>query len=274
MKKISIVPNTLKDENYLETKNLIKYLSLYECKIFFEDIHKSDLYDFCKNIGINYSFVPRNILFSEANFLIALGGDGTIIEIAVDAAKYEIPIVGINVGTLGFLTQTDKGDYSAIKDVIDNNYGLTECNFLALNDLIVTGDSYKMITTSTSVDGTNMGRYSADGLIVSTAIGSTAYSLSAGGAVMHPEVDAMIITPICPHTLKARSTVIPGNSTVEITQIPPFRTEAVARADGKIIYKFKDSSEKIRIKKSKYTTLLVKQEHTNFFDVLRNKLSD
>ncbi|MEI3160058.1 MAG: NAD(+)/NADH kinase [Monoglobus pectinilyticus] len=290
MKKISIVPNTLKDENYLETKNLIKYLSLYECKIFFEDIHKSDLYDFCKNIGINCSFVPRNILFSEANFLIALGGDGTIIEIAVDAAKYEIPIVGINVGTLGFLTQTDKGDYSAIKDVIDNNYGLTECmmldisiiskdnqeicNFLALNNLIVTGNSYKMITTSTSVDGTNMGRYSADGLIVSTAIGSTAYSLSAGGAVMHPEVDAMIITPICPHTLKARSTVIPGNSTIEITQIPPFRTEAVARADGKIIYKFKDSSEKIRIKKSKYTTLLVKQEHTNFFDVLRNKLSD
>ena len=61
MKKISIVPNTLKDENYLETKNLIKYLSLYECKIFFEDIHKSDLYDFCKNIGINCSFVPRNI---------------------------------------------------------------------------------------------------------------------------------------------------------------------------------------------------------------------
>lgn len=290
MKKISIVPNTLKDENYLETKNLLKYLASYECEIFFEKIHEPDLFEFCKNIGIKYSFVPRNLLFSEADFLIALGGDGTIIEIAVDAAKYEIPIVGINVGTLGFLTQTDKGDYSVIKDVIDNNYGLTKCmmldisiiskdnqeicKFLALNDLIVTGDSYKMITTSTSVDGTNMGRYSADGLIVSTAIGSTAYSLSAGGAVMHPEVDAMIITPICPHTLKARSTVIPGDSTVEIVQVPPFRTEAVARADGKIIYKFKDSSEKIRIKKSKYTTLLVKQEHTNFFDVLRNKLSD
>lgn len=182
-------------------------------------------------------FCSTQYAVSEADFLIALGGDGTIIEIAVDAAKYEIPIVGINVGTLGFLTQTDKGDYSAIKDVIDNNYGLTECmmldisiiskddrevcKFLALNDLIVTGDSYKMITTSTSVDGTNMGRYSADGLIVSTAIGSTAYSLSAGGAVMHPEVDAMIITPICPHTLKARSTVIPGNSTVEIIQVPP-----------------------------------------------------
>lgn len=290
MKKISIVPNTLKDENYLETKNLLKYLASYECEIFFEKIHEPDLFEFCKYSGIKYSFVPRNLLFSEADFLIALGGDGTIIEIAVDAAKYEIPIVGINVGTLGFLTQTDKGDYSVIKDVIDNNYGLTKCmmldisiiskdnqeicKFLALNDLIVTGDSYKMITTSTSVDGTNMGQYSADGLIVSTAIGSTAYSLSAGGAVMHPEVDAMIITPICPHTLKARSTVIPGDSTVEIIQVPPFRTEAVARADGKIIYKFKDSSEKIRIKKSKYTTLLVKQEHTNFFDVLRNKLSD
>ena len=73
MKKISIVPNTLKDENYLETKNLIKYLSLYECKIFFEDIHKSDLYDFCKNIGINCSFVPRNIINNCNVFYLKFG---------------------------------------------------------------------------------------------------------------------------------------------------------------------------------------------------------
>lgn len=91
---------------------------------------------------------------------------------------------------------------------------------------------------------------------------------------MHPEVDAMIITPLCPHTLKARSSIIPGGSTVEIMQKPPHRTEAVVRADGKILYKFKNFKERIIIKRSKYTTLLVRQENTNFFDVLRKKLSD
>lgn len=290
MKRIAVIPNTLKDRGYTESINLMRYLKDLSCEIYFEDIHKEYLIKACRNEGVKAVFLRRSELFSTADFLIALGGDGTIIEVAVDAAHFSLPIIGINMGTLGFLTQVEKNDYSPIKSVIDGDYGINECMMLdievvsaqnevigryrALNDLIITGEAYKMITASTYVNGTSMGQYSADGLIVSTAIGSTAYSLSAGGAVMHPEVDAMIITPICPHTLKARSTVIPGESVVEMTHEPPYRTEAIVRADGKMIYKLKDNSEKIRIKKSKYTTLLVKLENTNFFDMLRNKLSD
>lgn len=290
MKKIAVIPNPIRDVDFGETKKIIKYLSKFDCFVYFENDYESDLDMICQKYLGNYKFIARKDLFSAVDFLITLGGDGTIIEVAVDAARYSIPIIGINVGTLGFLTQTEKGDYSAIRDVLNDNYSITECMMLdiaildenneikakslALNDVIISGDEYKMVTVSANVNGTSMGRYSADGLIVASAIGSTAYSLSAGGAVMHPEVDAMIITPICPHTLKARSTVIPGESVVEIFQEPPYRTEAVVRADGKIIYKFCSCKERVQIKRSKYTTLLVKQENTNFFDVLRNKLSD
>ncbi len=290
MKKIAVIPNPMRDIGFAETKKVIKYLSAFECCVYLENDYKTELEVICCNHIKNYEFMPRNELFSAADILVTLGGDGTIIEVAVDAAKYSLPIIGINVGTLGFLTQSEKGDYSLIRDVLNDNYSITECMMLdisildenddvkakslALNDLIVSGDEYKMIAVSVNINGTNMARYSSDGLIVSGAIGSTAYSLSAGGAVMHPEVDAMIITPICPHTLKARCTVIPGESVVEIFQEPPYRTEAIVRADGKIIYKFNSCKEKIRIKRSKYTTLLVKQENENFFDVLRNKLSD
>ncbi len=286
MKRIAVIPNTLRDIGYTETKKVVKYLLDMSCEIFFEDIHKDEL----SELGSTVSFVSRDTLFSVTDFIIALGGDGTIIEIAVDAAKYSKPIVGINMGTLGFLTQIEKGDFSALKDIVDGKFSVTKCMMLdieiisengevigeyrALNDLIVTGSSYKMITTATHIDGTSMGKHSADGIIVSTAIGSTAYSLSAGGAVMHPEVDAMIITPICPHTLKARSTVIPAESIVEITIEQPFKTKAVVRTDGNIIYEITDNMDKIRVKKSKYSTLLIKLESTNFFDVLRNKLSD
>lgn len=290
MKKIAVIPNPLRDENFVETKNIIKYLREFECEIYFESKYENLLRDTCNLYLKNSFFMQRNQIFSCADFLITLGGDGTIIEMAVDAAKYSVPIVGINVGTLGFLTQTEKGDYSIINDIFCDRYNIMECTMLdisvidsnnniivsslALNDLVIIGDNYKMITASTYVNGTKMGEYSADGIIVASAIGSTAYSLSAGGAVMHPELDAMIITPICPHTLKARSTVIPSDSIIEIHQEPPYRTETVVRADGKTLYKLKNLNEKIMVKKSKYTTLLIKQENTNFFDILRNKLSD
>lgn len=290
MKKIAVIPNPIRDVGFVETKKIIEYLSQFECGVCLEIDYKTELNDICGELLENYEFMPRNKLFSVVDCLITLGGDGTIIEVAVDAARYSIPIIGINVGTLGFLTQSEKGDYSAVRDMLNDNCSITECMMLdisvvdesdnikakalALNDLIISGDEYKMITVSANVNGTSLGRYSADGLIVASAIGSTAYSLSAGGAVMHPEVNAMIITPICPHTLKAKSSVIPGGSVVEIFQEPPYRTEAVVRADGKIIYKFTNCKERIQIKRSKYTTLLVKQDNTNFFDVLRNKLSD
>ena len=156
--------------------------------------------------------------------------------------------------------------------IIKNGEVTTE--FMALNDIVVSGDGYsKMIKVSASVNGTSIGKYSADGLICATAVGSTAYSLSAGGAVMHPQIDAMIITPICPHTLKARSTVIPGDDVIEITQEEGVQTSVVVMADGRRKHVL-SPDETVRITKSGYRTRLINANGRNFFDVLREKLSD
>ena len=130
-----------------------------------------------------------------------------------------------------------------------------------------------MINVTAAVNGTNIGSYSADGLIAATAVGSTAYSLSAGGAVLHPDLDAMIITPICPHTLKARSMVVPGNDEIWISPAKPYRSEMMILVDGETRGTL-ENDEFIKITKSKYRTRLIKQSGRNFFDVLREKLSD
>lgn len=290
MKTIALVPNIQKDKNCKETINLIKYLKKFDCTLLIERNFAPYLEFFCEHVGINALFSDRKSVFSGAELLIALGGDGTIIETAVDAAKYELPIVGVNMGHLGFLARIEKGCYSPLDDVLEGKCGVENCTmldieilnsfgdayerYMVLNDLIISGEDYKMVTINVEVNGIPMSEYAADGMIIATAVGSTAYSLSAGGAVMHPEVDGMIITPICPHTLKARSAIIPADRVVELRQCEPYRCGAIVRADGKIIHKLEDSSERVRIKKSKYSTQLVKLKGTSFFDVLHSKLSD
>ncbi|MEG2669709.1 MAG: NAD(+)/NADH kinase [Oscillospiraceae bacterium] len=281
MNKIAIVPNTLRDVNLHETRQVIKLLKTN---------HKVFLDEELKNTKIeNVVYLPKAEMLKNADFIVVLGGDGTILDIAVDAAMFDIPIIGINLGHLGFLSQAEKGDVSIFEDIFAGKYSITKCmmlhvsitkngediaSFIALNDVVVSGGEYsKIINVSAAVNGTGCGAYSADGIIVASAVGSTAYSLSAGGAIMHPDLDAMIITPICPHILQARSIVIPGNDFVEINVNPPYRTEAIVSVDGKKVHTL-NSDESVKITKSKYTTSLMRLEQRNFFDILREKLSD
>ena len=159
-------------------------------------------------------------------------------------------------------------------DAVKVSRGVEGRRYLALNDIVVTaGGGSRMINISAAINGTNIGLYSADGLIVASAVGSTAYSLSAGGAVLHPDLDAMIITPICPHTLKARSTVVPASDEIWLSPAQPYRSEISILADGNQVDVLK-TDEFIKVTKSKYRTRLIKPKDKNFFDVLREKLSD
>ncbi len=289
IENVALAPNTLRDADLTETYNVIEALGNYKITILMEDFFKDLLSrERIMDSKADLAFLPKADMLKNADFIIALGGDGTIIELAVDSATYSVPIVGINIGTLGFLAQAERGDTSIIDKIFAGKYridecmmldvcvirdGIERCKHIALNDMVISGDEYKMLNVSADVNNVNMAQYSADGLIVATATGSTAYSLSAGGAVMYPDLDAMIVTPICPHTLKSRSTVIPGSSLVSICTVPPYRTDAVVRVDGKIVCKLHED-EYINITKSQRSTLLIKDESANFFDVLRRKLSD
>lgn len=282
MKNISVIPNDLRDIDLAETKKIIEILRGYKANIFAEKKFASRLAG-----GINFGTTEQ--ILREADAAVVLGGDGTILGIAPQAAVFGVPIIGINLGNLGFLSQAEKGDYSIFKHLFNDDYSVTSCmmldavivkhgvegeRFLALNEIVAAaGGASKMINVTAAVNGTNIGSYSADGLIVATAVGSTAYSLSAGGAVLHPDLDAMIITPICPHTLKARSMVVPGNDEIWISPAKPYRSEMTVLVDGET-RGILENDEFIKITKSKYRTRLIKPTERNFFDVLREKLSD
>ncbi len=282
MKNIAVIPNDLRDIDLAETKKIIEILRGYKANIFAEKKFASRLAG-----GINFGTTEQ--ILREADAAVVLGGDGTILGIAPQAAVFGVPIIGINLGNLGFLSQAEKGDYSIFKHLFNDDYSVTSCmmldavivkhgvegeRFLALNEIVAAaGGASKMINVTAAVNGTNIGSYSADGLIVATAVGSTAYSLSAGGAVLHPDLDAMIITPICPHTLKARSMVVPGNDEIWISPAKPYRSEMTVLVDGET-RGILENDEFIKITKSKYRTRLIKPTERNFFDVLREKLSD
>ena len=284
MNNIAIIPNDLRDVGLEETKNVIEVIKSYGATVYAEQKFRGRL-----PFEYNIEYGTLDSILKTADAAVVLGGDGTILGVAPRAAVYGVPIVGVNLGNLGFLSQAEKGDYSIFECLFEGNYHVTSCmmldavvvkqgvegeRFLALNDIVATaGGASKMINVSAAVDGTNIGSYSADGLIVATSVGSTAYSLSAGGAVLHPDLDAMIITPICPHTLRARSTVVPGEDEIWISPAEPYRSEMSILVDGEA-RGILENDEFIKITKSKYRTRIIKPVNKNFFDVLREKLSD
>lgn len=282
MKKFAVIPNASRDIGLEETQKVLSLLKEKHCSIYMEESFREKSFS-------DVVFAPLEKILQEADFAVVLGGDGTLLGVAPLAAKIGIPLLGINLGHLGFLAQTEKGNYQIFDDILEGSFGLRHCTmldcfveqdgvlleqFTALNDVVVSGDGYaRMINISASVNGISIGRYSADGLILATAVGSTAYSLSAGGAIMHPELDAMMLTPICPHTLKARSMVISGNDCVEMMAEPPYRSSVLLMVDGKRRHDLKPN-QKIRITRSRDKTILLVPPHQNFYDVLREKLSD
>ncbi len=282
MKKFAVLPNECRDCGLVETEKVLALLQENNCMVYMENAYQDLGRD-----GILFGTMEE--ILAAADAAIVLGGDGTILNIAPLAAKLDTPLLGINLGHLGFLAQIEKGKYQILEDIFQGNYSLRRCmmldctilqdgviqkKFTALNDIVVSGDGYsRMINVSASINGTCIGTYSADGLILATAVGSTAYSLSAGGAIMHPEMEAMILTPICPHTLKARSMVIAGEERVEIVSCPPYRSSVLVLVDGKRRHVL-EKNQQIRIERSPDITKLLIPNHQNFFDVLREKLSD
>lgn len=282
MQNIAIIPNALRDVGLVETKKIIELFLEKGRTVIMEKRFETESFS-----GVEFSAFED--MLKKADVAVVLGGDGTILEIAPQTAKYNLPVMGINLGNLGFLAQAEKGEYHIIDILLEGKYTVLECmmlncsiikdgretvSFTALNDIVVSGDGYsKMIKVSAWVNGTCIGLYSADGLITASAVGSTAYSLSAGGAIMYPELDAMILTPVCPHTLTARSTVIKGDDVIEIATESDYRSDVIVMADGRRKYVL-SGDERVRITKAENKMRLINADSRNFFDVLREKLSD
>ncbi|MFL2982996.1 MAG: NAD(+)/NADH kinase [Candidatus Neomarinimicrobiota bacterium] len=220
------------------------------------------------------------------DFMLVLGGDGTFLSLARTIKGIDTPILGIHLGDLGFLAkvtlkdlfirleQVSKGDYfiedRILADAIINKDNDRKC-LVALNDFVIcNGESHRMLNSEVYVDGHLVGNYRSDGLVVSTPTGSTAYSLSAGGPIVTPKVDTLIITPTAAHTLTSRPLVVPASSNITI-KFPEMNDMVQFIADGQI-HEFLDNASEISITRSKNTVKLIDFNDTDYFETLRKKM--
>lgn len=228
---------------------------------------------------------PLEERWDEVDVVLTLGGDGTLLRGARMAGPRRIPLVGCNLGRLGFLTtgaleelegivdRTIRGDYELEERVaLDVRVGRGEGSFYALNDAVVHKTGFaRLMTMRLYLDGEEVGQYSGDGIVISTATGSTAYSLSAGGPIMHPSMDALLATPICPHTLAVRPLVVPGDSRLTVEVVSESEEETVVTVDGQVGSRM-ERGERVELKAAEEPFRLVRFAGDDFFNVLRQKL--
>lgn len=232
----------------------------------------------------------RDQLASDVDVLLTFGGDGTLLDAAnaVVHSTHDIPVMGINFGRLGFLTEVDRAHMTdALVDLLAGRArietrtmieghlvhdGVVVCDRVALNDIVVTRSALsRMVEISVDVDGQFVCHVKADGLIVSTATGSTAYNLSGGGPILHPAVDAVVLTPIAPHTLTHRPLVLPASARIELRPVMDAHTELVATFDGQFGVRMQ-ATDLVRITRAPRVLHLAHTSTRTYFDVLREKL--
>jgi NAD+ kinase len=240
------------------------------------------------HIKSRITIATREEITSQADLIVVLGGDGTMLATARLMGTRTVPVIGVNFGTLGYLTEYSLEDlFPALERVIKGDFHLdtrmrldtcvmrkeqcvTEAS--VLNDVVVNKSALaRIIELDCWINGQLVNRFRADGLIISTPTGSTAYSLSAGGPLIHPQIHAMVITPICPHTLTNRPLVVADEALVELVLATP-REEVTLTLDGQIGFALKHE-DRIIVRKSKQYFHLIKSANKSYFEVLREKLS-
>lgn len=242
--------------------------------------------DSAQKTGYGRAFELEHVA-ENTEMIIVLGGDGTLLSVAREIRGRDVPILGVNLGGLGFLTEISleelpemlplvlKGQYrTSVRVMFDvmvkrNGAEIFELSFL--NDAVITKDALaRIIDLETSVDGNYLTTFKGDGLIVSTPTGSTGYSLSAGGPILYPSLEQAMLTPICPHTLTNRPIILPEEVTVTARLISPDE-RVILTVDGQVGFQLEYKDEVV-VRKSSYTVSLIRSATNEYFEVLRNKL--
>ena len=230
---------------------------------------------------INKKGLQLDELCEKIDFLVSVGGDGTLLSVVRKSYNYKKPVLGINLGTLGFLTDISMNEIeSFLKNFTNKNYridsrmlieGTLNLNsFVAFNDIVITRKSISsMIKIDAKIDDKHFNSYYGDGIIISTPTGSTAYNLSVGGPILYPLTEAFLVTPVAPHSLTQRPLVMPADFEIEFTITDS--QGAVVIADGQDIYEL-EQNDSIKIKIAKQNAKMIHRCERNYFDVLSEKL--
>ena len=249
-----------------------------------DHVHADVILDHFGHQAVDRAAMPAH----GPELVIVLGGDGTMLSVARIFAATGTPILGVNLGLLGFLTEVRLANLYATLECwrggcheLDARAmlhaelwreGELRSSYEALNEVVVSkGDIARMGDFAVELDGKSVARFRADGVIVSTPTGSTAYTLAANGPILTPDVDAMVVTPICPHLLTLRPIVVRGDASLAV-RVEGVANSAALTVDGQKAVELLLGDE-VRCRKSVYTVNLVRMSEGGFFDALRNKLS-
>ena len=278
MKKIGIISKTGQAESLKILKDLLPWLRKKGCEVYVDNETASDL----QIDGYQRSQIP-----GIADFIIVLGGDGTMLSVARLVGEKRLPILGVNIGGLGFLTAVQKEEiYEVLEKVIngqcpvEERMMLTACvlrhseciaEYLVVNDVVVNkGALARIIDLETYIDNNYVATFKADGLIVSTPTGSTAYALSAGGPIVYPTLSSIVLAPICPHTLTNRPIVLPDSVRVDIV-LKSANEDVFLTVDGQVGFSLRQN-DIVQVKKSQLKAQFFIPCERDYFEILRTKL--
>jgi NAD+ kinase len=288
MRKIALITNFNIPEKANAASVVAERLLGKECRILIAAFNKEKLMRAHKHRD-EFVYMPLEAVYSEADIIIVLGGDGTILEVARRAANRGTPILGINLGRLGYMAELEMSGLDGLDALFTGDYTLDRRSMLrvelfsgndlksfcyALNDAVVSGGSVsRIIDLELSENGSAVTDYRADGLIVATPTGSTAYSMSAGGAIVDPQVPCLCVTPVCPHSLTARPLIFSDASTLEIKNICVREKMLYLTVDGRIHFEIY-RNQKVRVTKATMQTKLIRLKDCDFYKKLRQKMKD
>lgn len=283
MKKVVLTPNPYRDSGFQTVRDAEKVLNEVgvECRI-------------CLPFEVDRGFaLPRDMRFSRldreiqgADAVICFGGDGTILHMAKFATRHGVPILGVNIGTMGFVAELEAGELHQLKRLANNDFAVDSRMMLdvtvardrdiifhdiCLNDVVITKNSVaRIVNLNVSCDGIQAMDMAGDGVIVATPTGSTAYSLSAGGPIMEPETRSVLVTPICAHDMASRSMVVSDKRTVQITLTKNARRNAFLSVDGGRSIKL-NMGDVATVKRSTMETKLIRLKDRSFYEIVNQK---
>ena len=273
---ILLIVNEEKDKGFLLANEIIGLIG-ERAKVFAET-------SLCCDALKSVNYIPEE-KYKDMDIFLVLGGDGTLLGVSKIAARLNIPVVGVNLGRLGFLSEIEKDNLEEDLDkLIAGDFKIEERMMLsadltdkenecALNDIIITRENslLKILEFDVFLDDEFVDHFMADGIIISTPTGSTAYSLSAGGPIADPSMNIMIITPICPHKMYSRTIIVPSNKRITIKNRSQDGSCAIIAADSRMVGEIK-SGEAVVVNEAKNSFKLIKLHGFKFFSALHDKL--
>lgn len=286
MKKVILTPNPYRDRNFQTVRNAISVLEASGLEV-----------RVCLPFEVDRTYdLPRDIRFSRldkelptASMLICFGGDGTILHMAKTATRHNVPILGVNIGNLGFMAELESAELQELKRIATGDYTIDERMMLdvtvmrdrdiifhdiCLNDVVITkGAVARIVHLAVECDGVRAMECGGDGMILATPTGSTAYSLSAGGPIVEPEAHSILITPICAHDVASRCIVASDRRVITVELTRNARRNAYLSVDGGKALRM-NMGDVATVKKSNLVTKLVRLKDRSFYDVVGMKFKD